>query len=649
MSKACSAVSFNMRNLISRSSDGFVRLGFNPLMFSLVPENPVVRPTIHMFLGIRDLMPLTSSHLSEYNDHRSLPYIPKTRNFKSLRMPCFSKEEKLTSTSLGYLRTISPMYTIHDVLGISTYYLPQRCFSTFFDLMKEKANSTPYSSLGRRGLVTLPLPHRTIPEPKGQDLDFVNITHSHLINTDWAKLNAFSSSLTPFRIKHILLKIQKDHVLSLEFFNWVELERPNIHTLETHSIILHILTKAKKFRIAESLLKKTVIPKTAGSVSELFDAILYSYRLCYSSPHVFDCLFKTYAHLKKFRNATDTFCRMKDYGFLPTIESCNAYISSLLDLHRSDIILAFYREIHRCRISPNVYTLNMVICALCNSGKLEKATEVFRGMEDIGCIPTVASFNTLIAGNCKQGLLSSAMKLKTVMLRNGLHPNVITYNTLVHGFCKAGKLHDANKIFSEMKAMNVAPNTVTYNTLIDGYSQLSNSEMGARLYEEMLRNEVKVDILTYNALILGLCKEGKTKKASYLVKELDRENLIPNASTYSALISGQCKRQNSERAFQLYKGMKKSRCNLNADTFKMLISTFCKNEDFEGAVQVFLEMLEISVAPDLTLLVELFEGLCKCGKGKVAMELCMEVEGRHLMPVGFDEVGILSSQLHNES
>ena len=41
--------------------------------------------------------------------------------------------------------------------------------------------------------------------------------------------------------------------------------------------------------------------------AKLFDAILFSYRICDSSPRVFDLLFKTYAHAKKFRNATDAF------------------------------------------------------------------------------------------------------------------------------------------------------------------------------------------------------------------------------------------------------------------------------------------------------------------------------------------------------
>ncbi|BFG37118.1 hypothetical protein CerSpe_233920 [Prunus speciosa] len=510
-------------------------------------------------------------------------------------------------------------------------------------------NPTICGKLGKRNWNPLPIPHRTIPEPKGQDLDFVNVANSHLIHSDWAKLNSLSSGLTAFRVKHILLKIKQDYVLSLEFFNWVAAQNPTSLTLETHSMILHILTKYRKFKSAESILKKILVSGSIDLPSKLFEAIMYSYRLCDSSPRVFDSLFKTFAHMKKFRNATNTFCQMKDYGFFPTVESCNTYLSSLLQLHRADIALVFYREMQRCRISPNVYTLNMVISAYCKLGKLENAVEVLEKMESMGFSPVIVSYNTLIAGHCDKGLLSSALKFKNLMAKNGLYPNVVTFNSLIGGFCKKGKLLEANRIFSEMKDVNVAPDTVTYNTLIKGYGQAGNSEMGNRLFEEMSRNQVNADVLTYNALILGLCKEGKTKKAGYLVKELDRKRFVPNAATFSALIEGQCVRKNSDRAFELCKSMIRSGYHPDEHTFKMLISSFCNNRDFDGAVEVLKEMFERSIALDSSILSDLCLGLYRCGNEKMLNLLCGEMEARRLIPQGFDMAKIIFSGVVEEN
>lgn len=93
--------------------------------------------------------------------------------------------------------------------GKAMISIPFRGFST---LLNGAAKTPNYM----RSWNPIPVPHRTIPEPRGQDLDFVNVAHSHLINSDWAKLNSMSTGLTPYRMKHIMLKIKKDHVLSFE-------------------------------------------------------------------------------------------------------------------------------------------------------------------------------------------------------------------------------------------------------------------------------------------------------------------------------------------------------------------------------------------------------------------------------------------------
>ena len=136
-----------------------------------------------------------------------------------------------------------------------------RQFSTLLDSVSSNPTSAQALLPGnlKKNWNPIPIPNRTLPDPRGQDLDFVNVAHSHLIHSDWKKLSSLSTHLTSVRVKHILLKIQKDHVLLHEFFDWVQTQKPNSHTLETHSIILHIPTKNKKFKPAEFVLKNLLI------------------------------------------------------------------------------------------------------------------------------------------------------------------------------------------------------------------------------------------------------------------------------------------------------------------------------------------------------------------------------------------------------
>ncbi|XP_076935679.1 uncharacterized protein LOC143602476 [Bidens hawaiensis] len=511
--------------------------------------------------------------------------------------------------------------------------MPSRAIST---LTKNPNSSVVFRTTSK--WTPIPIPHRTIQEPTGQDLDYVNVAHSHLLHSDWSKLDKLLPKLNPFKINHILLKLQTDYSISLKFFKWVQLNNPNLLTLEANSIILHILTKNRKFVSAESVLIKIIGSCDVSVHSKLFDSIINSYRMCDSTPRVFDALFKTYAQMKQFRNATDAFCRMKEYGFLPTVESCNLYMSSLLSMNRAGVAVSFYKEMRRSRMTVNVFTLNMLINGCCQLGKLENARQVFDEMPDMGFSHNVASYNTLIAAYVNKNLLSTAINLKVAMEKNGISPNVITYNTLIHGFCIEGKMHDAYKVFGEMSAMNVAPNAVTYNTMISGYCKLGKVENGTQFFEEMLRNRIKADILTYNAMLLGLCNIGKTRKAAYLVQELDKKKLVPNASTFAALIRGQCVQKNPDRAFELYKSMIKSGCRPNVETIKMMVISFLKNDDFDGASGVFKEVLERPVGPDSVIWSKLCEGSSQVWKDWLVMSLLKELNEGHLTLERFESV-----------
>ena len=75
-----------------------------------------------------------------------------------------------------------------------------------------------------RNWTPIPIPHRTIHEPSGQDLDFIYVAHSHLIHSDWAKLSSLWTGLTTLWVKHI---VKDSGPCSLPWvFNWVGIQNP---------------------------------------------------------------------------------------------------------------------------------------------------------------------------------------------------------------------------------------------------------------------------------------------------------------------------------------------------------------------------------------------------------------------------------------
>ena len=96
---------------------------------------------------------------------------------------------------------------------------------------------------------------------------------------------------------------------------------------------------------------------------------------CAAAVPAIDVLFSACARDKKLSRATLTYRAMHAHGLLPTVESCNVFISAALSLRRPEIAISFFREMRRCRVSPNVYTVNMVMRANCVLGRVVDAAQ----------------------------------------------------------------------------------------------------------------------------------------------------------------------------------------------------------------------------------------------------------------------------------
>ncbi|CAH1436076.1 unnamed protein product [Lactuca virosa] len=127
-------------------------------------------------------------------------------------------------------RTSFPPNFVHSLDGSHMMMTAIACKEAglSFAVMKN-----PNSTLLKSKWSPIPIPHRTILEPKGQDLDYINIAHSHLLHSNWAKLEKILTKSNSLRVKHILLKLQNDYVISLKLFKRIELHNPSLLTLET--------------------------------------------------------------------------------------------------------------------------------------------------------------------------------------------------------------------------------------------------------------------------------------------------------------------------------------------------------------------------------------------------------------------------------
>ena len=95
-----------------------------------------------------------------------------------------------------------------------------------------------------------------------------------------------------------------------------------------------------------------------------------------------------------------------------SVSSCNDVLCGLVKEGRGlRPFVRAYMEIVKAGVLPDVETLNWLIQALCEAGKLDLAMIQFDRMSKKRCSPNSRTFNILIAALCSHGRADESIEL----------------------------------------------------------------------------------------------------------------------------------------------------------------------------------------------------------------------------------------------
>jgi pentatricopeptide repeat protein len=117
---------------------------------------------------------------------------------------------------------------------------------------------------------------------------------------------------------------------------------------------------------------------------------------------------------------------------------------------------------------------NILIDAMCKSGKLEDARELFLKLHVKGLLPDVRSWTSIISGLCREGLLDEAYKAFRQMERDGCPPDCCSYNVIVRGFLQSNSASRAEQLFQEMFDRGFSADALTRTLAADLLSKDDN-------------------------------------------------------------------------------------------------------------------------------------------------------------------------------
>ncbi|KAL8189132.1 hypothetical protein R6Q57_029393 [Mikania cordata] len=488
--------------------------------------------------------------------------------------------------------------------------------------------------------------------PNHVDITFNSIC-VHLRQRKWNFLNKIlSSNLTNSTVNRVIIEFRKSPELALGFYKWIREQKSFSPSLDCVCILIHVMISNKRYDDALDLMIK-LMQTMDYSHLEVLEGIWNSYDPKISCPDVFDALVRASTLLGDTKCAYEVITKLRmEKDFDVSIHAWNNFLNHLLRSTEMDHFWRKYEEMISYGYLENVYTMNLVILALCKEMLIYEAISIFYRMLKGGIYPNVVTFNMIIDGACKLGDVDLGLKLfrNMGMLSKGLvMPNAVTFNCLINGYCKLGDLKTTDCLRDEMKKMGIEPNLRTYGTLVDGYLRKGCIDEAFRLCSQMVDSGFIPNNIIYNSIIHWLYFLGDTTTASTLLSHMIKINVRFDKFTNSILVKGLSRNGFLNEALGYHKWLAgknlvdKDRflentlvyylfrsgnesvskmkqvlvdlfdCGLTPDivTYGTMIDAFSKKGNISNAVSVYDDMVKMGKKPNLMIYNSIVDGLSK--------------------------------------
>ncbi|KAL2467209.1 Pentatricopeptide repeat-containing protein [Abeliophyllum distichum] len=194
----------------------------------------------------------------------------------------------------------------------------------------------------------------------------------------------------------------------------------------------------------------------------------------------------------------------------------------------------------------SVKSVNALLSACVNSGKLEEIEGIFREMEMKWKVkPDVVSYNIVIKGLCEMGEWDKGLSMVDEMERSGVKPDLITFNTVLDKLYSNKRFDDGEKMWRRMVECGFLPNVRSYNARLAGLGDLKGVK---KWYEELVRNECVPDRALFGVVLSCASDKGDYDWVFELCKEVFERKRLVDARLLQNVVDGLMKDARMEEA-----------------------------------------------------------------------------------------------------
>lgn len=320
--------------------------------------------------------------------------------------------------------------------------------------------------------------------------------------------------------------------------------------------------------------------------------------------------------------------------------SLKLLMSTLCQIHRSDLALHVFQEMEYQWCYPDRDTYKTLIKGLCVDGRLNEATHLLYSMfwriSQKGCGADVSVYRTLLESLCDNNQIDEAVELLEKVLRKGLKaPKKYLKQLDFSPFLKDE--HDfgyVKALINEALIKGGIPSSDGYKAMtIDLYSEGKISE-GNKMFEKMLKSGFRPSLPIYEAKVSALFAAGNVEEAVHVVeKEMIENNCVPTVRLHNVVINGLCKVRKINWAVKYFEKMfRQIGCVPNKETYFYLVDGLCLDGRYLEANRILEKMLINSYWPGDEMYTKLIRGLCVTGKTYRAVMLLEEMISQAKIP-----------------
>ncbi|KAI5082556.1 hypothetical protein GOP47_0002299 [Adiantum capillus-veneris] len=252
--------------------------------------------------------------------------------------------------------------------------------------------------------------------------------------------------------------------------------------------------------------------------------------LKYKNEHSWTFLIQGYVESGDFAHALNLYQSMKEQNVSPNRYTLQLILKACAKLQRVEKGHETHAEVIKNTYEGNQFVASTLVDMYVKCGLLAEAQDVF----DELVVQDIVSWTALIAGYAEHGPHAKALDCVERMQAKGIYPDAFTFVCTLKACTSLGAMSKGQEIHQEIVRVGLEGEPFVGSALVDMYAKCASVMEAERVFDRLLVR----DVVLWNVIIAAYAEQGERDKASHCLRIMRQQDVSPNALTFIALLQG---------------------------------------------------------------------------------------------------------------